>query len=178
MSTEPNSMDSDDEQLAVDVTTESTADSDSAEASGSTKYGHLVEDDDEFDPHRATDEFPAGEECDLTCSSVPNDETGFVLSPHYSDRRANRQHPEVTDRIVDMLLNDSEVRLSYRNDEYENDRYLFQRKAGKYEWTLVVAHDPDVAPEWVLVSVYSNYHGSVGTTNRYFERKQQERGDR
>lgn len=122
--------------------------------------------------HRATDEFPAGEECDLSCKDVPDDEESFYFTMHYGECSRNRTDPDVTDDVIDTLLNDSIVR---RAPDFEN-RYLFQREIDGFEWTLVVADDgPDESPRYALVTVYSNYHGSVGTTNRYFDRKRGER---
>lgn len=119
--------------------------------------------------HRATSEFPAGYECDLTCSDVPNDEDEFSKTDHYDDRRHKRSDPNVTDAVIDTLLNDAVVREAY--GDWENDRYLFQSEIGDYEWTLVIADDDSIEPRYALITVYSNYHGSVGMTNRYLDRR-------
>lgn len=127
--------------------------------------------------HRATDEFPAGHECELTAEDVPDDESAFGWTDHYEAESRTRSDPSVTEDIVDQLLTDSAVREAPGSD-WDN-RYLFQTEIDGYEWTLVVADDgPDADQErWVLITIYSNYHGAVGTTNRYFDRLQQRRGE-
>lgn len=126
-------------------------------------------DDRRYGVHRKYDEFPAGARCDLTCDDLPDDEDGFYITGHYHDMRTGRQNPSVTDDVVDALLNDSEVRISPDAD----DKLLLQDEVAGYEWTIVVGDDRDEPTDldWALVTVYSNYHGTVGTTNRYFDRK-------
>lgn len=145
---------------------------------------------------RTTDEFPAGSECDLTIDDLPDDEDDFWWTKHYEEETRPRQNPDVTDEIVDRLLSDGVVRQTFV--EQHDDRYLVQlaidaddvtdrlrygdASPDEYEWTLVVARDDvdrdsDHACEWALVTIYSNYHGSIGVTNRYFDRLSARRGD-
>lgn len=126
---------------------------------------------------RMYDEFPAGEEPeDLTIDDLPDDEESFLTVPHYDDRRKNRVRPEVTDDVVSELLESGELRISPDSDD---DRYLIQKKIGKYEWTIVVADDrdrEDLETDWSLLTVFSQYHGTYGTTNRYRDRYRQRKG--
>jgi hypothetical protein len=149
-----------------------------------TKYGGMVDGTNGPDRsrleclpevHRSTDEFPAGDECDLTVDDVPDDEDTFNKTEHYVERRANRSDPNVTQCVIDRLLTDSTVREAPSNHEFDHPRYLFQAEIGGYEWTLVVADDSEDDSEWALISVYSNYHGSTGTTNKYLDRLRERR---
>lgn len=128
--------------------------------------------------HRATEVFPAGEPCDIGCDDLPSVEAQCYLSEHYENRRTHRSDPPVTDDVVDTLLNNSIICRSDR--DRDNTRYLCQRRIDGYEWTLVVADVRDeqaIAENWVLVTIYSNYHGTVGTTNKYFDRKEARQDD-
>lgn len=160
-----------------------------------SEYGDMI-DDGQPDVFRATDEFPAGPECDLEPEDVPDDEDEFETTQHYDDRRNNRQNPNITETVVDYLLNNGEVREA--PGDWENPRYLFQARLSgywsldpedreettsseckDYEWTLIVADDgEDADTRFALITIYSNYHGSVGTTNKYFDRLKERRGDR
>lgn len=121
------------------------------------------------DVHRSTDEFPAGQPCDLTVADVPSEIEKFSTEQHFDERRRTRQNPNVTDEVIEHLLTDSIVRRAPGN--FENPRYLFQDEINDFEWTLVVADDGSESdPRYALITVYSNYHGSVGTTNRYYDR--------
>lgn len=113
----------------------------------------------------------------MTVSQLPDSESDYHLTKHYTDDSRNRSNPDVTDDVVDTLLNDSVCRES--DVERYSDRYLLQAEIDGYEWVLVVADDrsDDEEYDWALITIFSNYHGSVGTTNRYFDRKRSERGD-
>lgn len=105
-----------------------------------------------------------GEPCTLTADDVPDHEYGFAHTDHWSDRKEERH---VTDRVVDLLLTDpTEVRKTP-----EKDTYMLQRKINGEHWTLVFSDHVDPPPEWVLITIYSDRHGSHGTTMTYLERK-------
>lgn len=140
--------------------------------SSKTKYGHLTDGDESGipDTHRRTKKFPAGDETDVTCDDIPDNESDLGMTFHYEHESRKRTNPDVTDEIVDELLNDSEVREPY-GDDYPN-RLLLQKEIDGYEWTLVIADDEhsDEEKDWVLITIYCTGHGSVGTTNAYFDR--------
>ena len=127
---------------------------------------------------RAYDGFPAGPECSLEISDFPDTEDEFSVTSHYVDESRQRTNPSVTDDIVIELLTDSVVRESFIEDC--DNKYLLQKEIDGYEWTLVVADDEDnefTDNRWVLITIYSNYHGSQGMTNRYLDRLRERRGD-
>jgi len=149
--------------------------------SATTKYGHLVRDQDEQqripDTHRAFDSFPHGTPGSVTIDDLPDKEIEFVWTNHYEDESRQRTDPDVTGALVEELLTTGVVREPV-GDKFD-DRYLVQKKIDGYEWMLVVARDEgDSDMEWALITIFSNYHGSVGVTNRYFDRLRQRRGDR
>lgn len=138
----------------------------------SPKYSHLITEEDKGripDTHRKFDSFPAGHQCDLTIADLPDDENDYGWTNHYENESRKRTNPDVTDEIVDELLTTGAV-WGTPEDKWD-DRYLVQKEMDGHEWTLVVADDGDCdAERWVLITIYSNYHGSVGTTNKYFDR--------
>lgn len=145
-----------------------------------TKYGHLVRTQDEQDripdTHRAFDSFPHGDVGSVSINDIPDDETGFVWTNHYEDESRQRTNPDVTSELVEALLRTGVVREPI-GDKFD-DRYLVQKRIDGYEWMLVVARDEGSSDmEWALITIFSNYHGSVGVTNRYFDRLRQRRGD-
>lgn len=146
------------------------------------KYSHLVGDDqtDQSVPgtHRASDSFPAGSECELTVDDLPDDETVFGWTHHYEHESRSRSDPDVTNEIINELLTSGICRKA-TGSSYDN-RYLLQKTIDGYEWTMVVADDADTDYDerWVLITIYSNYHGSVGITNRYLDRYRQRRSEK
>lgn len=148
--------------------------------SSETRYGHLIDDEDKGeipDTHRKFDSFPAGHPSDITIDDLPNDENAYGWTNHYENESRERTNPDVTDEIIDELLTTGAV-WGTPDDKWD-DRYLIQKEIDGYEWTLVVADDGDVDEErWVLITIYSNYHGSVGTTNKYYDRLRDRRGER
>lgn len=148
--------------------------------SGEQRYGHLMsgkeQDRDIPDTFRAYDTFPAGAECDLTVEDIPDDENVFGWTDHYENTSRKRRNPDVTSDVIAELLTEGVCKEAPGSD-WDN-RYLVQREIDGYEWTLVVADDgEDARDRWVMITVYSNYHGSVGTTNKYFDRLRARRGD-
>ena len=127
---------------------------------------------------RAYDDFPAGPECSFDIDDFPDTEDECGVTSHYVDESRQRTNPPVTDDIVTELLTDGVVRESFIEDC--DNKYLLQKEIGGHEWTLVVADDKDhefTDNRWVLITIYSNYHGSQGTTNRYLDRLSERRGD-
>jgi hypothetical protein len=136
------------------------------------------------DVYRSGKTFPYGDGCELTAADFPDEEQAFNWTAHYEEESRQRRNPDVTDDIIEELLSDpTYIRQSKRDWEY--DRFLLQKRIEvgerEYEWTLVIADDeehPETTARWTIITVYSNYHGSVGSTNAYFDRyekrKQQE----
>lgn len=123
---------------------------------------------------RSTETFPAGDECVLTVDELPDHEEAFGWTLHYEEESRTRTNPSVTKDVLDELLSDGVVRRS----THHTDRYLVQKEINGYEWTLVVADNLDGGgTDWILITIYSNYHGSYGTTNRYLDRLKQRKGD-
>lgn len=149
--------------------------------SGESKYEHLIDSDERDLPEtcRMYDEFPAGPECQLAVTDIPDDENEYGWTDHYENESRERSNPPVTDAVVTEILTEGVVREA-PGENWDN-RYLVQREIDGKEWTIVVAddyqHDEDYYPEdrWVLITVFSNYHGTYGTTNRYFDRLQERR---
>lgn len=111
--------------------------------------------------------FPRGKECELDNSDVPDHEQMFKWSPHYNEFSRHRTDPDVTEEIVNELLNDSMVNKAEGSD-WDN-RYLFQKNIDGVEWTLVVADDKESSdtngipfPRYTLVTVFSNLHRKNG----------------
>lgn len=148
-----------------------------------SKYEHLLTDDEQDsdvpDTFRAYDTFPAGRQCGTNVADMPDDEDSFGWTAHYEESR-QRTNPDVTDEVIETLLTDAICREA--PGEWDN-RYLVQTEIDGYEWTMVVADDGTAPDErenhdrWVLITIYSNYHGSIGTTNKYFDRLRERRGD-
>jgi hypothetical protein len=150
-----------------------------AKTNDGSKYGHLMTEDEQDrdipDTFRAYDTFPAGHECDLTVEDIPDDENQFGWTDHYENESRERTDPDVTEEVLTELLTEG-VCKEAPGEDWDN-RYLVQREIDDYEWTLVVADDgEDSRDRWVMITVYSNYHGSVGTTNKYFDRLRERRG--
>lgn len=146
---------------------------------GEQKYGHLMSDDEQGrdipGTFRAYDSFPAGGECELTVDQIPDDEKSFGWTDHYENESRERTDPDVTKDVLDEILTEGVCKQAPGSD-WDN-RYLVQREIDGYEWTLVVADDgEDSRDRWVMITVYSNYHGTVGTTNKYFDRLRERRG--
>lgn len=110
------------------------------------------------------EDFPRGVACDMYASDLPDDEMEFGWTDHYEKRRRERDNPKVTDEIVDELINDG---MCFLSETHEN-RYLIQKEIDGRNWTLVVGNSDH---GWALISIYCDYHGSDGTTRKYFERK-------
>ena len=142
-------------------------------ATNETKYGDLTNSGGNSIPEtvRSSDEFPTGTQCKVCRSDIPDDEMGFGWTQHYKDRKNGRQNPDVTSEIVEQLLTEGIVRQS---DAME-DRYLVQKEIDDIEWTLVIAEYPkeEAVYDWVLITVFSNYHGSIGLTNKYLDRRRE-----
>jgi len=150
----------------------------SSDSTGQSKYGHLIgEEDKQADvPETISsfDTFPGGEPCDIDIDDLPDDEDAYGWTNHYENDSRNRSNPDVTDDRVGSLLTTGVV-WAAPGDDWDN-RYLVQKEMDGYEWTMVVAHDgSDEEDEWVLITIYSNYHGSIGTTNKYFDRLRERR---
>jgi len=144
------------------------------------KYGHLMTDEEQNrdipDTFRAYDTFPAGGECDLTVEDMPDDENEFGWTNHYENESRKRRNPDVTDEVLEELLTEG-VCKEAPGEDWDN-RFLVQRGIDDYEWTLVVADDGEQSDDrWVMITIYSNYHGSVGTTNKYFDRLRARRSE-
>lgn len=159
--------------------------------SESKPMGELIDEKPSTEVFRKTDEFPAGLDCDLSVDDIPSSEDGFYQPEHYEERRDKRQRPRVTNAVVDYLLNNGVVKRV--DGDWENPRYLVQAELSEYwsldraervdrsitdcrqfEWTVVIAddrNDDQIEDDFALITVFSNYHGSIGTTNRYFDRK-------
>jgi hypothetical protein len=149
-----------------------------AQPKRNSKYGDAVNRTERPDVFRTYDSFPAGDECDRTIDEFPDDEDAYGMTDHYVDRRSDRQNPDITDSVVSTILNGAVVRSDVH--DFENPRYLLQTELDGYEWTIVIADDREnekFENDYTLITVFSNYHGSVGTTNRYFDRLDQRRGD-
>lgn len=148
----------------------------------SQKYEHLIDNNDTSEcreipeTFRAYDSFPAGVQCDTDTADMPDDENEFGWTDHYTDESRERTNPDVTEDVIETLLTEGVCREA-PGTRWDN-RFLVQCEIDGYEWTLVVADDGnDSRDRWVLITIYSNYHGSVGTTNRYFDRLRSRRGD-
>jgi hypothetical protein len=143
------------------------------------KYGHLIGDEDRTesvpDTISSFDSFPGGEPCEIDIGDLPDDEDEYGWTSHYEHDSRERTNPDVTQERIDSLLTTGVV-WKAPGDGWDN-RYLIQKEIDDYEWTLVVADDgEDARDRWVLITIYSNYHGSVGTTNKYFDRLRERRG--
>jgi hypothetical protein len=142
-------------------------------------YGSELNDEGKIpDMYRPQDSFPWGRDCDLTVDDLPSDEDEYYWTKHYKEDSRQRSRPEVTSEIVSEVLADGVVHKP-RAEELD-DRLLVQREIDGYEWTVVVGddrHRNDIGLDWALITVYCQFHGSVGVTNRYLSRKRQERGD-
>lgn len=153
------------------------------------KYAHLMDEtggmtEDNVDREvpdviRTTDSFPCGHHTDLSVADLPDTERGFAKTAHYEDRKAERRNPSVTDQIITSILRLGVVNKVTPRDDSDR-RYLVQKEINNREWTLVVAkthEESESEEEWVLITVYSNYHGSTGISNRYLDRLKQRRGE-
>lgn len=150
--------------------------------SESPKYDHLIDDEDKVEGRdipetfRAYDTFPAGMQCKVCVTGMPDDENEFGWTDHYENESRERTNPDVTQDVIEELLTEGVCREA-PGEDWDN-RYLVQKEVDGYEWTLVVADDgEESADRWVMITIYSNYHGSVGTTNKYFDRLRGRRGD-
>lgn len=103
--------------------------------------------------------------CDLTADDIPDHEYGFAHTDHYRDRRDDRN---VTDDVINLLLNDPDDLVRSEG----HDSFILQRIIEGEYWSLVFSDNKiQDGPEYVLVTVYSDQHGSNGVTLDYFERK-------
>jgi hypothetical protein len=136
------------------------------------EYGSELDGDGKIpDVYRPQDSFPWGRECELTVDDLPDDEDEYYWTKHYKEDSRQRSSPVVTDEIIAEILSEGVVHKP-RAEELD-DRLLVQKQIDDYEWTIVVGddrHRDDIGPDWALITVYSNGHGSVGTTNSYFSR--------
>jgi len=141
-------------------------------AKNTDKFTHRVDID---GPARSTPDFPAGESCPLTVDALPDDEEAFGWTTHYEEESRCRSNPSVTNAVVSELLTDGVLRKT--DYEEHDDRYLLQKEIDGYEWTMVIADNNDGPhADWVLITIYSNYNGSYGTTNRYLDRLRSRKG--
>jgi hypothetical protein len=154
--------------------------------SNETMVGSMVGSDGKLrDTYRPQDSFPWGRESDLDIDDFPTDEDEFYWTHHYANESRARSNPAVTESVVEELLDSGVVHKPY-NEELD-DRFLIQKEIDGAEWTIVIGDDRNgnltkratedgvesVDEDFALITIYSNYHGTVGMTNHYFDRREE-----
>jgi len=154
----------------------------SNQTNSGAKYSHLItngsdEEREIPDVFRKMDGFPNGHHCDVSITDIPDSEDEFEKTDHYVQRKSERRNPAVTDEILTTVLTAGVVN-KVTPQSHPDDRYLVQKECDGVEWTLVIASTGSLSDtEWVLNTVFLNYHGSTGTTNKYLDRLRERRGD-